>query len=112
MLAMSMPLSSHAEAASSTDAEFAKPQLRVDLGGRKLHLYCSGDGATTVVFDAASGDGGWSRYKVQPEVAKHTRACVYDRAGLGFSDPAPRPNTSADWIISALPLMSTPRRSA
>jgi pimeloyl-ACP methyl ester carboxylesterase len=32
--------------------------------------------------------------KVQPEVAKHTRACTYDRAGFGFSDPAPRPNTS------------------
>lgn len=98
MLSMSIPLSGHAEAASSTDAAFAKPQLRVDLGGRKLHLYCSGEGATTVVFDAPSGDGGWSWYKVQPEVAKHTRACVYDRAGLGFSDPAPRPNTSANAV--------------
>ncbi len=55
-------------------------------------------GTTTVVFDAPSGDGGWTWFKVQPEVAKHTRACVYDRAGLGFSDPAARPNTSENAV--------------
>jgi pimeloyl-ACP methyl ester carboxylesterase len=47
-----------------------------------------------VVFDAPSGDAGWNWFKVQPAVAAHTRACVFDRAGLGFSDPAKRPNTS------------------
>lgn len=31
---------------------------------------------------------------VQPEVAKWTRACSYDRAGAGFSDPGPMPRTS------------------
>jgi pimeloyl-ACP methyl ester carboxylesterase len=97
MFAASIPLSSHA-ATSATDAAFAKPQQRVDIGGRKLNLYCSGSGAITVIFDAPSGDGGVSWYKVQPEVAKHTRACVYDRAGLGFSDPASRPNTSANAV--------------
>jgi pimeloyl-ACP methyl ester carboxylesterase len=59
-----------------------------------MNLYCSGQGATTVVFDAPSGDAGWNWFKVQPMVASHTRACVFDRAGLGFSDPARRPNTS------------------
>lgn len=98
MLAVGVPLTGQAAAASATDAAFAKPQQLVDIGGRKLHLYCSGAGATTVVFDAPSGEGGWSWYKVQPAVAKHTRACVYDRAGLGFSDPAPRPNTSANAV--------------
>ena len=100
MLAAGMPLSSQAATAASSaaDAAFAKPQQRVDIGGRKLHLYCSGKGATTVVFDAPSGNGGWTWFKVQPEVAKHTRACVFDRAGLGFSDPAPRPNTAANVV--------------
>jgi pimeloyl-ACP methyl ester carboxylesterase len=97
MLAASVVLSSQANAAS-TDAAFAKPQQRVDIGGRKLNLYCSGRGATTVVFDSPSGEGGASWYKVQPDVAKHTRACVYDRAGFGFSDPAARPNTSANAV--------------
>jgi pimeloyl-ACP methyl ester carboxylesterase len=97
-LAASVPLFFQVAEASSTDAAFARPQQRVDIGGRKLNLYCSGAGATTVVFDSPSGDGGWNWFKVQPEVAKHTRACVYDRAGLGFSDPAPRPNTSENAV--------------
>jgi pimeloyl-ACP methyl ester carboxylesterase len=33
---------------------------------------------------------------VLPEVAKHTRACVYDRAGLGSSDPIIRASTVAN----------------
>jgi pimeloyl-ACP methyl ester carboxylesterase len=78
---------------ASGDA-FAKPHQLVDIGGRKMNLYCSGEGATTVVFDAPSGEAGWNWFRVQPAVARHTRACVFDRAGLGFSDPAKRPNTS------------------
>ena len=98
VLVASIPLFGQVALASSTDDAFAKPQQRVNIGGRNLHLYCSGAGATTVVFDAPSGEGGWTWFQVQPEVAKHTRACVYDRAGLGFSDPALRPNTSANAV--------------
>ncbi len=85
-----------APAAQSANGDaFAKPHQLVDVGGgRKMNLYCSGRGAVTVVFDAPSGDAGWNWFKVQPEVARHTRACVFDRAGLGFSDPAKRPNTT------------------
>jgi pimeloyl-ACP methyl ester carboxylesterase len=78
----------------ATGDAFAKPHQLVDIGGRKMNLYCSGQGATTVVFDAPSGEAGWNWFRVQPAVANHTRACVFDRAGLGFSDPAKRPNTS------------------
>jgi pimeloyl-ACP methyl ester carboxylesterase len=31
---------------------------------------------------------------VQPQVAKFTRVCSYDRPGLGWSDPSPYPQTS------------------
>nr|WP_315221840.1 alpha/beta hydrolase [uncultured Duganella sp.] len=93
-----LPSFVHAAEARATDGAFAKPQLRVDIGGRKLNLYCSGNGKTTVLFDSPSGDGGWGWFKVQPDVAKHTRACVYDRAGYGFSDPASRPNTSENAV--------------
>jgi pimeloyl-ACP methyl ester carboxylesterase len=97
-LSAGAPLFAQATDAAATDSAFATPHQRVDIGGRKLHLYCSGTGATTVVFDAPSGDGGWVWFRVQPEVAKHTRACVYDRAGFGFSDPVPRPNTSENSV--------------
>jgi pimeloyl-ACP methyl ester carboxylesterase len=86
--------SSFAAAQPDAGSAFAVPHQLVDIGGRKMNIYCSGKGATTVVFDSASGDAGWSWFRVQPEVAKQTRACVFDRAGLGFSDPAKRPNTS------------------
>jgi pimeloyl-ACP methyl ester carboxylesterase len=77
---------------------FAKPHQLVNIGGRKMNLYCSGQGVTTVVFDAPSGEAGWNWFRVQPVVASHTRACVFDRAGLGFSDPAKRPNTSENVV--------------
>lgn len=84
--------------ADSNQSEFARPQQMVDIGGRRLNLYCSGSGPVTVVFDAPSGEAGWSWFAVQPAVAKQTRACVYDRAGLGFSDPSDRPGTSANAV--------------
>jgi pimeloyl-ACP methyl ester carboxylesterase len=86
-----------APAAASADA-FSRPHRLVDIGGRKMNLYCSGQGATTVIFDAPSGEAGWNWFKVQPAVATHARACVFDRAGFGFSDPAKRPNTSENVV--------------
>jgi pimeloyl-ACP methyl ester carboxylesterase len=47
-----------------------------------------------VVFDSGWGDWAPAWSKVQPEIAKWTRACSYDRAGTGFSDPGPMPRTS------------------
>jgi len=53
-----------------------------------------GSGSPTVVFDSGWGDWAPAWSKVQPEVAKWTRACSYDRAGTGFSEPGPMPRTS------------------
>jgi pimeloyl-ACP methyl ester carboxylesterase len=66
----------------------------VDLGGRKMHLNCSGESSPTVILDSGLGDSSLSWHKVQPEIAKFTRVCSYDRAGLGYSDPSSRPRTS------------------
>ncbi len=74
-------------------AQFARPGQLVDIGGRRLNLHCSGAGPVTVIFDSPSGEPGLSWFKVQPRIAQRTRACLYDRAGLGFSDPSPRPGT-------------------
>jgi len=71
-------------------------QTKVDVGGRKLNLYCTGKGSPTVLFEADSGHAGWDWSAVLPEVARRTRACVYDRAGLGFSDPITRAATLAN----------------
>jgi pimeloyl-ACP methyl ester carboxylesterase len=70
------------------------PGHLVDIGGYKLHLWCTGDGAPAVILDAGLGgtSAGWGF--VQPEVARFTRVCSYDRAGMGYSDPGPSPRTA------------------
>jgi pimeloyl-ACP methyl ester carboxylesterase len=70
------------------------PGRLVDVGGHRLHLVCAGSGTPTVVFDAALGASSLSWSLVLPEVAKVTRACAYDRAGMGWSDAGPMPRTA------------------
>lgn len=72
------------------------PQVKVDVGGRKLNMYCTGKGTPTVLFEADGGRAGWDWSAVLPEVAKRTRSCVYDRAGLGSSDAIIRASTVAN----------------
>lgn len=62
----------------------------VDVGGYKLHLHCQGTGNPTVVMDAGTGTTGLYWSLVQPEIAKSVRACVYDRAGYGWSEKSPQ----------------------
>ncbi|HEY0349467.1 MAG TPA: alpha/beta hydrolase, partial [Pyrinomonadaceae bacterium] len=71
-----------------------QPGQLVDAGGFRLNLYCMGSGSPTVVFDSGWEDWAPSWSTVQPQIAKWTRACSYDRAGAGFSDPGPVPRTS------------------
>ena len=80
-----------------TDLSYTRPDRLVDMGdGRKMNLRCRGTGSPVVVFDAGMGDDMISWALVQPVIAKTTRACAYDRAGLGFSDGRPAPSTAAN----------------
>jgi hypothetical protein len=66
------------------------PGRLVDIGGYRLHLWCTGDGTPAVILDTGLGGSsvGWGF--VQPDVARFTRVCSYDRAGMGYSDPGRR----------------------
>jgi pimeloyl-ACP methyl ester carboxylesterase len=59
-------------------------------GTRRLNLRCLGTGSPVVVMESGAWGGSMSWRKVQGRVAGLTQACSYDRAGLGFSDPATR----------------------
>jgi pimeloyl-ACP methyl ester carboxylesterase len=88
--------------------DYAQPNTLVDVGnGRKMNLFCKGSGSPTVVFDSGSGLAGWDWLRVQPVIASKTRACVYDRAGLGFSDASTRPGTSANAMDDLHRLLSS-----
>ncbi|HJP86732.1 MAG TPA: alpha/beta hydrolase, partial [Gemmatimonadaceae bacterium] len=67
----------------------------VDIGGRSLNIYCSGSGTPAVIFDAGAGGPGYTWSEIQAEISRDTRACWFDRAGYGWSDPGPFPRTSA-----------------
>ncbi|HVT61610.1 MAG TPA: alpha/beta hydrolase [Thermoanaerobaculia bacterium] len=67
----------------------------IDVGGYRLHLRCAGTGSPVVVMDAALGESMRTWDKVWPAVAKTTRICMFDRAGMGWSDAGPLPRTSA-----------------
>jgi pimeloyl-ACP methyl ester carboxylesterase len=77
-------------------AEFPAPGVLVDIGGRRIHLDCRGTGTPIVVFESGLdmyGSLSWS--SVQDAVARTTRACSYDRAGIMWSDRSTQPRNGA-----------------
>lgn len=66
----------------------------VNVDGLTMHINCTGDGSPAVILDSGLGDSYVSWRKVQPEIAKLTRVCSYDRAGLGYSNSTSEPRTS------------------
>jgi pimeloyl-ACP methyl ester carboxylesterase len=69
------------------------PGRLIDIGGRKLHLYCTGNGSPTVILMPGGNAYSTDWALVQPKIAMITRVCSYDRAGLAWSDPGPTDET-------------------
>ncbi|HSK88664.1 MAG TPA: alpha/beta hydrolase [Anaerolineales bacterium] len=78
----------------------------VDIGGYRLHMHVEGEGGPTVVFDAGAGGIGLSWELVRPAIAKVTRVVVYDRAGLGWSDPSPCPRDAYTMAVELHTLLT------
>ncbi|HEX8846083.1 MAG TPA: alpha/beta hydrolase [Pyrinomonadaceae bacterium] len=82
--------------------KYPPPGRLVDVGGYRLHVQCSGpEGANagpTVIMDAGIGECSLGWGPVVPDIAKFARVCTYDRAGLGWSDPAPTARTSLQMV--------------
>jgi pimeloyl-ACP methyl ester carboxylesterase len=71
--------------------QFAPPGVLIDVGGHRLHVICRGSGSPVVLLESGIAASSLSWAVVQPEIAKFTRACAYDRAGLAWSDVASCP---------------------
>jgi pimeloyl-ACP methyl ester carboxylesterase len=68
----------------------------VDIGGRRLHIDVRGQGSPTVILEAGIAASSLSWSLVVTQVAEFTTVVTYDRAGFGWSDPAPHGCTAID----------------
>ncbi|XP_035221276.1 uncharacterized protein LOC118194179 isoform X1 [Stegodyphus dumicola] len=60
---------------------------QIDMGwGQKMFVSCLGEGLPVVILDAPTGGTSDVWYLVQEKLSRVSKVCVYDRAGLGFSD--------------------------
>jgi pimeloyl-ACP methyl ester carboxylesterase len=78
----------------------------VDVGPYRLAAYCAGSGDPAVVFEGGTGGPHQSAdYSVVVGYMKEhgfNRACWYDRAGLGKSDPGPKGTIDAENVATDL----------
>ena len=68
-------------------------RARITVGDYQLFFQSFGTGEPTVVFESGGECGADSFANLAHHVQSFTRALIYDRAGLGQSDPAPRPRS-------------------
>ena len=96
--------------ASAHDASsYPAPGRLIDVGGYRLHLYCTGTarlGSPTVILEAGYGNTSLVWSKVQPGIASFTRVCSYDRAGYGWSDNGPLPRTAGHMVTELHTLLA------
>src|SRR5215203_5896064 len=82
---------------------YPPPGEMVNVNGHLMHINCVGRGSPTVILESGLGNMSADWANIQPEVAKTTRVCSYDRAGTGWSEPGPTPA-----ILSRSPTNCTP----
>jgi len=81
---------------------FPPPGRRAEIGGRFLHVLEAGAASPAVVIVPAVGGNVLDWLVFQRELATDMRVCVYDRAGFGWSDPAPRGQRTFDDMADEL----------
>lgn len=79
---------------AATLKRFPPPGRMIDVGGRRLHIDCRGKAkGATVIIETGAVASGLYYGKAHDAAAAVTRTCAYDRAGQGWSDPAPMPRS-------------------
>jgi len=68
--------------------QYPAPGFMVTAHNHKLHLHCEGKGPVTVFLVAGLNEFSLHWSGLQPLLARETKTCSYDRAGLGWSEPA------------------------
>jgi pimeloyl-ACP methyl ester carboxylesterase len=74
---------------------YPPPGRMIDIGGRRLHLIDRGASGPAVIFESGISATCLNWTRVRAEVEGFARACTYDRAWLGWSDPAQSARTTS-----------------
>lgn len=99
---------------------YGRPQALVDIGGRRLNLYCLGHGSPTVILVGGLGASSFAWRKVHAELARRTRVCAYDLQAMGIAIQgncrairaiSPRKNRDGDARRGGAPLVAGGNRS-
>ena len=106
VIGLGMALATGPKAKVYLKAKYPPPGSLVDLNGYRLHIFCEGSGSPTVIMETGLGNPGVIWELVRPEVARTTRTCVYDRAGLGWSDASPKPPTAENTVAELHTLLT------
>jgi pimeloyl-ACP methyl ester carboxylesterase len=92
-----------AEAQNSPASAPTPPGTLLDVGGYRIHVYCTGSGSPTVMIVGAAFSFDWDL--VQSPVARFTRVCTFDPSGTAWSDPF---QSAVHVLDPNAPLHSTP----
>jgi protein-S-isoprenylcysteine O-methyltransferase Ste14/pimeloyl-ACP methyl ester carboxylesterase len=83
--------------ADARDARrFPPPGQLVDVGGRRLHLICIGEGEPVVMFEPSGFGSALSSTQARERIATRSQTCSYDRMGMGWSDAGAAVISSAE----------------
>ena len=99
---------SHQSSAAPTPTPLGR---LVEVDGHFMHIYCTGKGSPTVILEAGAGGFSFDWSLVQPEIAKFTRVCSYDRAGSAWSELGPNPRTIKQKVYELHELLKNARVS-
>ena len=86
-------------------SRFPPPGRLVDIGGRRLHVLCIGEGTPTIIMESSGLGTSTSAAPVREALSRHTRVCSYDRAGLGWSDAGADEISAGDFADDLLRLL-------
>ena len=92
------PASPSASTATPTASGSTAIAQEFDIGGRSLYIECRGSGSPTILFLHGFAGDRTHGYHLFDGYADRHRVCVYDRASMGFSDPAAGVQSGADVI--------------
>ncbi len=73
---------------------YPPPGRMIDIGGSRLHIIESGRDGPAVIFESGISATCLNWTRVRSEAASFARACAYDRAWLGWSDPTSSARTT------------------